>query len=320
MEVTYLDWVRKADSHLARASAYTQPYRERKCRNEAHPIDDFLFTYYHFSLAKVETWHPSSGQVLLIDNSWNQESFSKQYPHFFKAPYRWEEAKNPGKQDPHSLSMDLALMTEKQRDFLSWIENMLIQTENRTPNFGCFGLHEWAMVYGGQEVRHEKSTALRLPQNEIDALVDSRPLCCSHFDAYRFFAPETVSMNRFSPTLATRPEHEQPACLHANMDLYKWAFKAMPWVGTDILWECFELALVGRELDMRASPYDLTKWGFDPIKVEALEGRLEYERQQRVLHEKAQILRAKLREEISSVLNAVNKVVGKSTRLIKDLT
>jgi len=295
------DWRSHVAEHFVKASAYTQPYRERRCRNEAHPIDDFLFTYYHFSLAKVEAWHPSYDEFLPLEGDVDERSFFDEFPHFSKAPYRLEGVSNFNKR----LVMDLSLMTDKQRDFLGWIEDLLSQTANRAPNFGCFGLHEWAMVYGGQEVRHEKSTQLRLPQEEIDALVNSRSLCCSHFDAFRFFAPQTVSKNRFSPTLETRSDHEQPACLHANMDLYKWAFKAMPWVGSSLLWECFELALAGRELDMRASPYDLLKWGFEPIKVETNEGREIYEKQQRELHQKAKVLREKLRSKIAGVLAAV---------------
>ena len=64
------------------------------------------------------------------------------------------------------------------------------------------------MVYSGSDVRHRESAPLRLPQSEIDELVSRRPLCCSHFDAFRFFAPDTVPLNRFTPTLLTREDHE----------------------------------------------------------------------------------------------------------------
>ena len=65
------------------------------------------------------------------------------------------------------------------------------------------------------------------------------------------------------------------------MDLYKWASKCMPWVGSDLLWQCFQLALKARELDMRASPYDLSEYGYEPVKIETPEGRAEYETLQR---------------------------------------
>jgi hypothetical protein len=55
-----------------------------------------------------------------------------------------------------------------------------------------------------------------------------------------------------------------------------------------------ELAADARELDMRASPYDLTNLGFDPITVEEPAGRAEYVRRQGVISERAAPLRAAL--------------------------
>ena len=101
-------------------------------------------------------------------------------------------------------------------------------------------------------------------------------------------------MNRLQPTLNDRTFLEQPGCVHANMDLYKWAAKAMPWVGTELLLDCFELAIELRDLDMRASPYDLTKWGREPICIETADGRRIYEIEQRRLAEKAVPLRERL--------------------------
>jgi hypothetical protein len=160
------------------------------------------------------------------------------------------------------------------------------------------------MVYRGKQVRHEKTLRLRLPQREIDALVESRPICCSHHDAFRFFADEARPFNRLQPGLASRIDHEQPACLHANMDLYKWAAKAMPWVGSNLLLDCFELAVELRDLDMRASPYDLTAWGRPPVPIETPLGRREYETEQKRLADLAQPLRHKLIAQIRRTLDA----------------
>jgi hypothetical protein len=150
------------------------------------------------------------------------------------------------------------------------------------------------MVYRGKEVRHEKTTPLRLPQSEIDALVESRAICCSHHDAFRFFANEARPMNRLQPTLESRVSLEQPGCVHANMDLYKWAAKAMPWIGSELLLDCFELAMELRDLDMRASPYDLKAWGREPICIETADGRRLYEVEQRRLAAEAALLRERL--------------------------
>jgi hypothetical protein len=185
-------------------------------------------------------------------------------------------------------------LSEKERERLRWISELLEATRDRLPNFACHGLHEWAMVYRGKEVRHEKTTPLRLPQAEIDALVESRAICCSHHDAFRFFAAEARPLNRLQPSLESRVEFEQPGCVHANMDLYKWAAKSMPWIGSELLLDCFELAIELRDLDMRASPYDLSAWGRQPICIETAEGRRAYEAEQRKLAMKAMPLRDQL--------------------------
>ncbi len=108
-------------------------------------------------------------------------------------------------------------------------------------------------------------------------------------------------MNRLQPTLDDRVAHEQPGCVHANMDLYKWAAKAMPWVGTELLLDCFKLAIELRDLDMRASPYDLTEWGREPICIETPEGRRVYENEQRKLAERAVPLRERLIETLGKI-------------------
>ena len=52
------------------------------------------------------------------------------------------------------------------------------------------------------------------------------------------------------------------------MDLYKWAYKFYPWTPSDLIADAFELAVEIREIDMRASPYDLGVYGFEPITIE----------------------------------------------------
>jgi len=87
------------------------------------------------------------------------------------------------------------------------------------------------------------------------------------------------------------------------MDLYKWASKCMPWVGSDLLWQCFKLALKARELDMRASPYDLSEYGYDPVKIETPEGRAEYEIHQREISQLSRPLR-------QSIIDALGKTTS----------
>lgn len=138
----------------------------------------------------------------------------------------------------------------------------------------------------------------------IDAVVESRPVCCSHYDAFRFFAAEARPRNALQPTLESRIMLEQPACLHANMDLYKWAAKAMPWTGSELLLDCFELAVDLRDLDMRASPYDLSGWGRAAVPVETPAGRRQYEAEQKALAARAVPLRQRLIDVLRATLDA----------------
>lgn len=87
------------------------------------------------------------------------------------------------------------------------------------------------------------------------------------------------------------------------MDLYKWAAKSMPWIGSELLLEAFRLASQLRDLDMRASPYDLSAWNVAPIKIEHPEGRREYEAEQRRLASLARDLRQKLIRAIQRVIS-----------------
>jgi len=86
------------------------------------------------------------------------------------------------------------------------------------------------------------------------------------------------------------------------MDLYRWAYGAMPWIGSDLLWETFELATELRVLDMQASPYDLRGLGLEAVRVENPEGRREYRVRQRALSTRAASLRVKLIESLEHIL------------------
>ncbi|BCX50092.1 3-methyladenine DNA glycosylase [Haloferula helveola] len=272
------------ESYRDRARRWTVPARNRRARGIKHPVEDFLFTYYFLSLKKLEEWHPSIDETL--EDSGEVPEWLRTAPYVSKGGV---------------LRMEPRLSkTEKMR--LEWILELLVATRDRDPHFGCHGLHEWAMIYTGENVRHRESCPLRLSQIEIDEVVRSRPLTCTHFDAFRFFHPSAGAMNRCQPSLDRRIELEQPGCIHANMDLYKWASKSLPWVGSELVLDCFELAAELREVDMRASPYDLSEFGLEAIPIESPDGRKAYEAEQRRLSVAAAPLRQRLIDSISSVL------------------
>ena len=165
--------------------------------------------------------------------------------------------------------------------------------------FGCFGLHEWAMAYRSEDndLRHEQ-LELRLGAAGTDAVVESARIRCTHFDAFRFFQPQAVPLNELRPTRESQRRMEQPGCLHATMDLYKWAYKLLPAVPSELVVDCFELAWDVRETDMRAAPYDLTGWGYEPVRIETPEGKAEYVRRQRDFARRAAPLRHRLAEAL----------------------
>jgi hypothetical protein len=282
------DWLRLAEEHRERVGRWVCAFRDRRARGTSHPVHDFLFRYYRYSPGKLEEWHPGI-DMALRDSPEARERFT---------PPRYVSRHGRIIQSPHVLRPKERLRLRRTRDLLE-------ATSRRLPNLGCFGMHEWAMVYRGEDIRHRETVPLRLSQVEVDAVVDSRPIVCSHYDAFRFFSPAARTMNRVVPTLSSRAALEQPGCVHANMDLYKWSYKSMPWIGTGLLWECFELALRLRALDMRASPYDLSSLGYEPIPVETPEGRRAYARQQAALSEEAGRLRRRLIAALHRVLERV---------------
>ena len=72
--LTPTEWRARAHTHLERVQRWTVPHRERRSRQEPHPVHDFLFQYYMYSPAKLEAWHPGVGEVL-ADSPEGRERF-----------------------------------------------------------------------------------------------------------------------------------------------------------------------------------------------------------------------------------------------------
>jgi hypothetical protein len=145
---------------------------------------------------------------------------------------------------------------------------------------------------------------LRLGAGGTDAVVESLPLRCTHFDAFRFFTDAARPRNNIELTRQAQPATEQPGCVHASMDLYKWGVKLLPLIDSGVVLDAFELAYDARVLDMRASPYDLREFGYQPICVESASGRAEYVRDQAAIAERAAELRQALITRCRTLLEA----------------
>ncbi len=284
-------WLPRAAAHQARVAPLADAALARRARGHKHPVEDFLFTYYSFPPRKLKQWFPPLDTAIEI-----HPADLETHPHLSGPD--WQSHPAP----PATFQLDPAQLPEKTRAQAAWIAGLSRRILDRPPLFRCYGLHEWAMVYRQtpEQIRHQ-GYELRLPPGQLAAFVESQALCCTHYDAYRFFTPEAAPLNAFQPTLDTRPDLEQGACLHANMDLYKWAAKLWPWIGSDLVGQAFALAAEGRALDMRASPYDLAHLGYDPIPIETPEGRAKYETAQRALAEKARPLRWQLAEAAAAL-------------------
>jgi hypothetical protein len=268
-------WRARQEAHEIRVRAWTDPHVARVSRGEKHPVYDFLFSYYAFRPAWLRQWHPGPDIVLSGEGA--------------REFLRWPEYRETS----DGISIDPAAFPQKRRATLVWLRDLLATLSSRPPAFGCFGLHEWAMVYRQtpDEIRHN-AYPLRFPPGE--RIVESQPVRCTHFDAFRFFTAPAKPLNKFQPERTTVLDHEQRGCLHANMDLYKWAFKLAPFTPGELIADCFALARDIREMDMRASPYDLRSLGFEPIMIETPEGRMDYERHQRSFTARGEPLRARL--------------------------
>jgi hypothetical protein len=275
-------WKARRAANLARVQPLADAFVQRRSLGEKHPVHDFLFTYYTFSPAKLKQWLPPLGVRIEVSAADLAEM-----PWLLAVPVIQEDG---------VLQLDDRAIPPQRRDLARWVATLCGNIQNRAPRFGCYGLHEWAMVYkqSREQVRHQ-GNELRLSPAELAVFVESQPIGCSHYDAFRYFTPEAKPFNVLQPVLETRLEMEQGACLHANMDLFKWAGKLWPWIGSDLIGECFAHACEGRDLDMRASPYDLRHLGYEPLCIETAGGRHRYEAKQRSLAEKAAGLRERLK-------------------------
>lgn len=275
------DWQARAAAHAERVEPWISPRLARREHGERHPVDDFLFDYYAWRPGQLARWHPGAGTCLTGD----VRSF---------ATLRG-----------YSVEPDRAYVDPSQIPYAQIRATLALleATASRAPAFSCFGRHEWAMVYRAEAsaIRHS-SWPLRVDPATIDEVIESTPLRCTHFDAFRFYTEPARPLNVLQPSRATQVELEQPGCLHAAMDLYKWCFRSYPAIGADLTADCFELAREVRSVDMRASPYDFTGLGYEPIAIETGQGRSEYVEYQRDFAMRSARLRARLIAALQSAL------------------
>ncbi|MEE3850071.1 3-methyladenine DNA glycosylase [Gordonia sp. LSe1-13] len=278
------EWQHRRDRHRARVDDLIGPYLKERRRGRKHPVIDFLFTYYASRPAHVLRWHPGPGVVLEEGEDYLRLR-------------GYQRVADGVRVDPAYVATRVGA--------LAATEALLRATASRTARLGCFGLHEWAMVYRTSDIRHD--LPLRLGSAGTDAVVDEMPLRCTHFDAFRFFTPAARPRNETELSRERQRSDEQPGCLHATMDLYRACFTLAPLIESDLTLDCFELALRARELDMRASPYDLRSLGYEPVPIETAAGRAQYVREQSAIAADGESLRSAVAERCTQLLEQVRR-------------
>jgi hypothetical protein len=280
--LTESEWKQARADYQSVVGPWVKRRHDRRSRGGKHPLEDFLWEYYSLRGGRLLQWSPGAGTVLKYAT---EEDFPDRYGFHTTQGGR---------------ALDLPTWLAKRQSGLRWIMKVLTLTQERPPVFACLGLHEWAMVYEEKDIRHPQ-LPLRLGHAETRKIVESTPLQCTHFDAFRFFSESARPLNQLPLTDEGRPEHEQPGCLHANMDLFKWCMKLQPLIPSSLVADCFLLAIEARIIDMRASPYDVSSMGYEPIRIETPTGRREYVEAQKQIYEAAKPLRQRLIDTLEKV-------------------
>ncbi len=273
--LTEAEWRGRQRAHAERLAPFAEERVRRMAAREKHPVRDFLFAYFSFRPSQLLRWSP--GVNCLLENARPADIAWKTV---FESP-------------SEGLILRASAFPSHRLSFVRWATDYLKKIADRPVFLGCFGLHEWAMVYREENIRHGR-TPLRLSADAVAAVVETGDLCCTHYDAFRFFTPLAVPKNRHQLSRSVVDQFDQPGCVHVTMDLYRYAYKIAPWVPGELVADTFLLAWEARELDMRASPYDLSGYGLAPIRIEDAAGRQEYVRFQQELTRKAEPLRERL--------------------------
>lgn len=273
-------WRALQHDHRQWATAAANDRLARRTDGIKHPVEDFLWEYYPYSPGALRRWTPGAG-IALVGGTAADE-----------LPPGFVETNG-------AFAFDALHLPENKREHLrtssAWVLGLQRNTASRPAGLGCFGLHEWAMLLDQtpEQVRHN-SWSLRINASQISDTIESVGLRCTHFDAWRFFTPRALELNPIQHSRATQPDFDQPGCLHANMDLYKWAMRLQPLIPSEFIRRAFELARRIRTVDMQSSPYDFSAMGLVPIRVETPAGRAAFATAQRGFAAEAATLRQEL--------------------------
>ncbi len=119
-------WRPRAEAHETRVRELTDAHLVRKSRGEKHPVADFMFDYYSFRPGKLRRWHPGFGVTLVDAPAYRDERFYTQLA--------------------DGYTVDAVAFLEQRQATFERARELLTAVASRRPNYGCFGMHEWAMT------------------------------------------------------------------------------------------------------------------------------------------------------------------------------
>ena len=145
-------WAPRAALHFERVVDILAPFAggvdaaAASSYDRSHPILNFLFDYYHFDRRALLRWTPGAGITL--------DGVSK----LRDQKMLWLGNGCAFSRDGHAV-YDAAHASASVRRNLAGSAEILRNTALRPPRLNCFGLHEWAMLYGGEPTdfnRHQE--------------------------------------------------------------------------------------------------------------------------------------------------------------------
>ena len=80
-------WRELRDEHEQRIAERTDAHIERRMRQETHPVEDFLFTYYPLKVGQLKKWHPGPGVRVALETADHRRYFDRRW-------YRIDDAQN----------------------------------------------------------------------------------------------------------------------------------------------------------------------------------------------------------------------------------
>ena len=180
--------------------------RTAAARREA-PVEDFLFDYYSYRPGQLRRWHPGAGVTLSGESA-------------------HEYLRQPGYvETPDGITLDVDAFLARRGDTVRWVHDLLRRTAERpaTSAVSACTSGRWSKAASRRRTAQRLATTSHAREAGRDRRGARRPV--QPLRRVPFLHRAGAAANVLRPARETQHELEQGGCLHANMDLYKWAYK-----------------------------------------------------------------------------------------------